>query len=226
MGRRADDESAVAVLTLAYDDPLQPLTFFLRRNLARNPGMVDRRHIHKETARQRNVAGNARAFFPNGLFGDLHQNFLAFLEQVGDQGNVLRLVAPEAAATSATPSTVAIECRTRRALCIRCSRCGSTHFGTGIGVASPSLGLDNSFGLGLSLIELRFYFIGLVFFCDFRNAWFQRDRLGSEWLANSSRGLAYGGDYLGSLLIIGGSVSFFLQLFKRVVFFQFFDVSS
>src|SRR2546422_1927677 len=119
--------------------------------------MVDRGHVHQEAARQRDVAGNARALLANGLFGDLHQDLLAFLEQVGDERNVLWLVAPEAAATSATPSAVAIECWTQRALCIGRSCGGSTHLGADIHRATYRFGLDDSFSLGLGLIELRFY---------------------------------------------------------------------
>src|SRR5207302_9265329 len=107
--------------------------------------------------------GNARSLLADGLLGDLHQDLLAFFEQVGDEGNVLWLVAPEAAAT-ATPSAVAIECRTRRALCIGCGCCGSTYFGARIQRATYRFGLDHSFSLGLSLIKLRFYFIRFVFF--------------------------------------------------------------
>src|SRR2546430_16580568 len=102
--------------------------------------MVDRRHIHQEAAGQRDVAGNASALLSNGLFGNLHQDLLAFLEQVSDERNVLWLIAPEAPATSATPSAVAIECRTRRTLCIGRSCGGGPPPRAGIPPAAPPFG--------------------------------------------------------------------------------------
>ena len=151
----------------------------------------------------------------------MHQDLLAFLEQVSDERNVLWLIAPEAPATSATPSAVAIECRTRRTLCIGRSCGGSTHLGAGIHRAAYRFGLDDSFSLGLGLIKLRFYFIGFLFL-----DYFCSGRLGGKRAANPNPGISYSRDFLGRLLIIRGSVGFFLQLFKRFVFFQLFDVSS
>ena len=63
---------------------LQPLTLFFRRNLARHTGVVDRRHVNNEPARQRDMRSDARALLPQRFLGDLHDNFLAFLQQVGD----------------------------------------------------------------------------------------------------------------------------------------------
>ena len=98
---RAHDEAALPVLALADDDALQPLALFFRRDLARNAGVVHRRHVHQEPARQRDVTGDARALFADRFLGNLDQDFLAFFEQVGDQRNGGVLAAAEAASTTA-----------------------------------------------------------------------------------------------------------------------------
>src|SRR5437764_14403141 len=46
--------------------------------------MIHRGHIDQKTPWQCDVAGNARAFFADRLFGNLHQNFLAFFQQIAD----------------------------------------------------------------------------------------------------------------------------------------------
>ena len=80
----ANNKSAVTIFALALNDPLQPLPFFIRCDLARNTGVIDRRHVNEKTSRQGNVAGDARALFANRFFGDLHQNFLALLQKISD----------------------------------------------------------------------------------------------------------------------------------------------
>ena len=74
----ANDEAAVAVIALAHHDALEALALFVGRDLARDSGMVDRRHVDQETSGQRDVAGDARAFLADWLFGNLHQDFLTF----------------------------------------------------------------------------------------------------------------------------------------------------
>ena len=66
------------------NDALQPLALFFGSNLARNAGVIHRRHVDQEAARQRDVAGDARAFLADRLLGNLDQDFLAFLQQVAD----------------------------------------------------------------------------------------------------------------------------------------------
>ncbi len=84
-GGGADDEAAQTVLALAGNDALQALALFVGVDLARDADMIDRRHVDQEAARQRDVAGDARALLADGLLGNLDQDFLAFLQQIGDQ---------------------------------------------------------------------------------------------------------------------------------------------
>src|SRR5689334_14379237 len=65
--------------------------------------MVHRGHINQIASRQRDVAGNARAFLRNRLFGNLDQNFLAFFEQVADGRHLPRRLMPRLSAHG-TPS--------------------------------------------------------------------------------------------------------------------------
>ena len=66
------------------NDPLQALAFFVGSNLARNAGVVHRRHVDQKTSGQRDVTGNARAFFADRFLGNLDQDFLPFFQQVAD----------------------------------------------------------------------------------------------------------------------------------------------
>ena len=53
--------------------------------------MIESRHVYEETPRQRDVAGDARSFFPERLLRDLDDDFLTLLEQFGDQRDTARL---------------------------------------------------------------------------------------------------------------------------------------
>jgi hypothetical protein len=55
----------------------------------------------KKPPRQRDVAGNARSLFAQRLLGDLHDDFLALLEQVRNQRGAARLLRPRS--SSAMP---------------------------------------------------------------------------------------------------------------------------
>src|SRR4029077_2230184 len=128
---RAHNEAALAVFTFADDDPLQALPLFIGGNLARDPCVVDRRHVHQEAPRQGDVAGNARAFLANGLFGDLDQHFLPFFQQVADLRTwrvfaAWRAPGTEAASTAASAATV--EFRATRALGVAGRAGWSPHF--------------------------------------------------------------------------------------------------
>src|SRR6185437_8754610 len=118
------------VFALADDDPLQALAFFFRTDLPRDARVIDRRHVNQEASRQRDVAGNARAFFADWLFRDLHQNFLAFFQQVADERQMLRFTAREtsssatSAATIALSATATVEVGAARALSVGRSRGG------------------------------------------------------------------------------------------------------
>src|SRR2546428_721434 len=69
---------------LTDQNTLQALSFLFGTDLARDSGVVHRRHEHQETAGQRDVTGNSRALFRHRLFCDLNQYLLAFLQQIID----------------------------------------------------------------------------------------------------------------------------------------------
>jgi hypothetical protein len=46
--------------------------------------MLDRRHVNQKAPRQSDVRSNARAFLGDRLFGNLHQNLLAFAQEIGN----------------------------------------------------------------------------------------------------------------------------------------------
>src|SRR5580658_4513320 len=100
LGGGADDEASVTVFAFAEDDALQALALFLGGNFARNAGVVHRRHVDQEAAGQRDVAGDARALLTNGLLGDLHQDFLAFFQQVADERDGSVFATAETAAST------------------------------------------------------------------------------------------------------------------------------
>ena len=85
------------------NDALQPLPLFFGSDLARNARVVHRRHEDQETARQRDVAGDARAFLADRLLGDLHQNFLAFFQQISDLRDRSCVLAAWETASTAPP---------------------------------------------------------------------------------------------------------------------------
>src|SRR5262249_4808699 len=98
----AHDETAVAVLALALNDPLQALALFFGSDFARYPGVIHRRHVDQETSGQRDMAGYARAFLADRLFRDLHQYLLTLFEQIADLRQVLRGVPAEAPSAAET----------------------------------------------------------------------------------------------------------------------------
>src|SRR5215470_8438198 len=66
---------------------------------------MNRRHVDQEPARQSNVTGNASAFFGNGFLGNLHQDFLSFLQQIRDGRKLaLNVVTWASAHASAKPA--------------------------------------------------------------------------------------------------------------------------
>src|SRR5205807_7211809 len=76
----------MSVTAFAQHNPFQPLALLFRGNLARDPSMMHGRHIDQEPSRQCNMAGDARALLGDWLFGNLHQDFLAFFQQVRNCG--------------------------------------------------------------------------------------------------------------------------------------------
>ncbi len=171
--RGADDEAALAIIALAHHDALQPLPLLIRCDLARNSSVVHRRHIHQEPARQRDVAGDARAFLADGLLGNLDQDFLAFLEQIADLRNLLRLATREAASTSTASAALAVETGawTRRPLRVTSRARRSTNLRSAIhhNVAAR-FGGKQCLRLGLRFFQFQFLGVFLAFGCaDFCN---------------------------------------------------------
>src|SRR5262249_25907894 len=70
--------------------------------------MVHRRHVNQEPSRKGDVAGNASALFGDGLFSDLYQDLLAFLQQVADGGQVPRWVVATAAHRPSSRAAAAV----------------------------------------------------------------------------------------------------------------------
>src|ERR1700753_1090398 len=73
------------------ENPLQPLTLFVRGDLAAYADVGHRRHKHQKASRQRDVAGDARALLGDWFLGDLNQNFLAGLQQVRNDRQIRSL---------------------------------------------------------------------------------------------------------------------------------------
>ena len=164
--RRANDKASMAVVALAHHDALQPLPLFVGCDLARHSGVVHRRHVDQEPSRQRDVAGDARAFLADGLLRNLHQNFLAFLQQIADLRDFLRLAARKAATTSTASATLPVETRPRTRRSLRITGCPrrSANLRSGIdGTGSAGFCVEQRFRFGLRLFQ--FQFLG-VFLAD------------------------------------------------------------
>ena len=78
---RADDESAGRRLQ-RFDQFSQPVALALARNAARHADMLDGRHIHNVSPRQRNMARHPRALRAERLFRNLHHDLLIAGQQV------------------------------------------------------------------------------------------------------------------------------------------------
>ena len=74
----------LVVLESELGDALQAEALLVAGDLTRDADVIDGRHVNQEAARQGDVRSDARAFFRDWLFGNLDQNFLAFLQQVAD----------------------------------------------------------------------------------------------------------------------------------------------
>ena len=88
-GGGAGDESAHRTRPFALQNALQAQALFVARDLARDAHVFERRHVDHVAARQRDVRGDARALLAERLLGDLNDDFLAFLQQIGDGGLAL-----------------------------------------------------------------------------------------------------------------------------------------
>ena len=159
------------VLALANDDPLQSLSLFLGRNLARHTGVIHRGHVDQEAPWQSDVAGYTRTLLADGFLRNLNQDLLPFLQQVTDEGYRSRFAAAETAcsSTTSTAATIAaimsgtIVTRTSlRALGVTGRRRRAANFCPRVNCAIPaSLGVEHRFRLRLSFFE--FGFLGVLF---------------------------------------------------------------
>ncbi len=65
-------------------DALQAQALLVAGDLARDAGVLERRHVDHVSAGQRDVRRDARALLAERLLGDLDDDLLAFLQQFGD----------------------------------------------------------------------------------------------------------------------------------------------
>ena len=77
-------------------------------DFARDAGVIERGHVDEEASRQRDVTGDARALFAERLFGDLDDDLLALLEEIGNQLRAARLLAMPAVPLMRAASTATI----------------------------------------------------------------------------------------------------------------------
>ena len=69
----------------------QARAVFRGSNLTRDASVIEGRHVNKKAAGQSDVARDARALFAERLLRDLHDDFLALLQHVGNQLRTARL---------------------------------------------------------------------------------------------------------------------------------------
>src|SRR5271155_5812187 len=81
----------------------QTRALFRGSDLARHAGVIQRRHIDQEAPGQRDVAGDARAFFAQRFLGDLYDDFLALLEHIRNQLRTSGLLWAPMAVSAAVP---------------------------------------------------------------------------------------------------------------------------
>src|SRR5580698_2906485 len=82
LARRAHDETARYSGGMDLQDALQAQTLIVARDLARDAGVFQRRHVNHVSAGQRDMRCDARALLPQWLFGDLDNDLLTFLQQL------------------------------------------------------------------------------------------------------------------------------------------------
>src|ERR1700690_2745667 len=135
--------------------------------------MVHRRHEHQKPSRQRDVAGDARALFPDRFLGDLNQNLLSFFQQFADLRDDLVFAATEAPALAAAPSAAplpvgvaaALKTPALRPLQQACRGRWTPNYGAGVDCAiADRFGLEQSLSLGLRFFQFQFFSLALFSF--------------------------------------------------------------
>ena len=84
-GRGAHDESAGESSLGFGDHTPQARAVFRGADAARHADVIDRGHVNQKASGQRDVAGDARAFFAERFLGDLDDDFFARLQHFGNQ---------------------------------------------------------------------------------------------------------------------------------------------
>ncbi len=84
-GRGAHDKSAGECSLRFGHHAAQARAVFRRADAARHADVIHRGHVDQEAARQRDVAGDARALLAQRLLGDLNDDFLARLQHFGNE---------------------------------------------------------------------------------------------------------------------------------------------
>jgi hypothetical protein len=74
----------VTVRTDALQHLFEARALFFALDPPRHADMIHRRHVDEEAPRQRDVAGDTRAFAGDGVLRHLHDDLLSFAQQVGD----------------------------------------------------------------------------------------------------------------------------------------------
>ncbi len=106
-GGGADDEASGGLALFGQEDVAEATALGVGLDLAGDAGVVDGGHEDQEAAGKGDVRGDAGALLGDGLLGDLAEEFLAGLEQLGDGGQVGRLGGAMAATTAFAASAVA-----------------------------------------------------------------------------------------------------------------------
>ena len=130
--------------------------------------MIHRRHVNQKTSGQRDVTGNARTLLADRFLRNLHQDFLAFFQQISDQWcRLLRLIAAEAASTAASTLATGIECRPL--LCplgVARSTCWRPYLSVSFQTrVAARFGVQQSFGFGLRFFEFQLFGIFVLAIC-------------------------------------------------------------
>jgi hypothetical protein len=79
--------------------------------------MVHGGHENQKPSGERDVASDTGALLPNGLFGNLNQDFLAFFQEFADLRDYLILATAKTTAWTASSATAVLIAITPTALC-------------------------------------------------------------------------------------------------------------
>src|SRR5947209_6122675 len=86
VARRPDNIAAWNSRAVGLQNPFQPQPFLIAGNFSRDADMVHRGHVDQKSAWQCNVRSNASALLAQRLLGDLHDDLLAFPQEIANRG--------------------------------------------------------------------------------------------------------------------------------------------